>query len=235
MLSALVLNIGALAQPNLFARPKRAIAVLCLSGSTMSIESQGLNTPPPPASYAGDSGPPSGGASVSDVHHEQDARFICNICLDPAKDPVVTQCGHLYCWPCLFRWLNAHHRDCPVCKAGVSRENVIPIFIEGNKDDPRKKVTAAGGDMPSRPTGQRLLPQNLVGGEGGAQGQQVGDISFQGSFGFFPSLFGLQFLNFIPNNTGNTRPLTPDELHQEHLTRVLFAMGSVVLVCFLVF
>jgi hypothetical protein len=64
----------------------------------------------------------------------------------------------------------------------------------------------------------------------------MGSVSFQGSFGFFPSLFGLQFLNFIPNaNTDTTRPLTPDELHQEHLTRVLFAMGSVVLVCFLVF
>jgi len=22
-----------------------------------------------------------------------------------ARDPVVTLCGHLYCWPCLFRWV----------------------------------------------------------------------------------------------------------------------------------
>ena len=197
-------------------------------------ESQGLNSAPPPASYAGDSGP-SSSDGASGVH-ENDARFICNICLDPAKDPVVTQCGHLYCWPCLFRWLNAHHRDCPVCKSGVSRENVIPIFIEGSKDDPRMKVSAAGGNTPSRPTGQRLLPQNLAAGDmGGSPGQQVGHISFQGSFGFFPSLFGLQFLNFIPDNSDNTRALTSDEQHQEHLTRVLFAMGSVVVVCFLVF
>ncbi len=27
----------------------------------------------------------------------------CNICLELARDPVVTLCGHLYCWPCLFR------------------------------------------------------------------------------------------------------------------------------------
>ncbi|KAK2441252.1 RING/U-box superfamily protein [Trifolium repens] len=31
--------------------------------------------------------------------------YDCNICLDLAKDPVVTLCGHLFCWPCLYRWL----------------------------------------------------------------------------------------------------------------------------------
>ena len=204
----------------------------------MNIESQGLNVPPAPANYAGESGSPllDGASPPNAGIHEHDALFICNICLDPVKDPVVTQCGHLYCWPCLFRWLNAHHRDCPVCKSGVSRENVIPIFIEGNKEDPRKKIGAAGGDTPSRPLGQRLPTLNLAAGDAGGQGGQMGSVSFQGSFGFFPSLFGLQFLNFIPNaNTDTTRPLTPEELHQEHLTRVLFAMGSVVLVCFLVF
>jgi hypothetical protein len=31
------------------------------------------------------------------------AAFECNVCLELAKDPVVTLCGHLYCWPCLYR------------------------------------------------------------------------------------------------------------------------------------
>jgi E3 ubiquitin-protein ligase RNF5 len=30
--------------------------------------------------------------------------FECNICLELASEPVVTLCGHLYCWPCLYRW-----------------------------------------------------------------------------------------------------------------------------------
>ena len=37
--------------------------------------------------------------------------FQCNICLHSAKEPVVTLCGHLYCWPCLVglavRYLSA--------------------------------------------------------------------------------------------------------------------------------
>lgn len=37
------------------------------------------------------------------------AQFDCNICFDAAREPVVTQCGHLYCWQCLHQvnsWIN---------------------------------------------------------------------------------------------------------------------------------
>lgn len=27
---------------------------------------------------------------------EDDSRFVCNVCLDNVRDPVVTLCGHLY-------------------------------------------------------------------------------------------------------------------------------------------
>ena len=27
--------------------------------------------------------------------------FECNICLETANTPIVTQCGHLYCWECI--------------------------------------------------------------------------------------------------------------------------------------
>lgn len=28
--------------------------------------------------------------------------FECSICLEMAKEPVLTQCGHLFCWSCIF-------------------------------------------------------------------------------------------------------------------------------------
>src|SRR5579862_5295617 len=47
----------------------------------------------------------SGDEAVSLKQPKIKAQFECNICFDAARDPVVTQCGHLYCWPCLHRVL----------------------------------------------------------------------------------------------------------------------------------
>ena len=78
-----------------------------------------------------------------------DSRFSCNICFDEVVEPVVTRCGHLYCWPCLFQWLepgmrreereslgmsgvrSSHpsRRVCPVCKAECPISSVVPVYV----------------------------------------------------------------------------------------------------------
>jgi RING-type zinc-finger len=35
---------------------------------------------------------------------DDSAAFECNICYELSREPVVTYCGHLYCWPCLYRY-----------------------------------------------------------------------------------------------------------------------------------
>ncbi|KAI9122406.1 hypothetical protein K1719_007095 [Acacia pycnantha] len=83
--------------------------------------------------------------------------FDCNICLDLAKDPVVTCCGHLFCWPCLYRWLHMHSdaKECPVCKGELSYKNITPIYGRGNNNvqDPEEDPTLK---VPLRPPARRV-------------------------------------------------------------------------------
>lgn len=73
------------------------------------------------------------------------ACFDCNICLDFASDPVVTLCGHLYCWPCIYEWFRVQscsdeHLQCPVCKTELSDTSVVPLYGSGKtlpESDPK--------------------------------------------------------------------------------------------------
>ena len=103
----------------------------------------------------------------------QNVAFQCNICLDTAKNAVVSQCGHLFCWPCLHRWLETRpdKQECPVCKSRVNRDKVTPIYGHGvdSSKDPRN-------DTPPRPAGTQERSQshganfenpfNIFGGNG---------------------------------------------------------------------
>ncbi|KAL0350575.1 UNVERIFIED_CONTAM: E3 ubiquitin-protein ligase [Sesamum radiatum] len=101
------------------------------------------------------SAPESSSSSSGDGNEAGD--FECNICFDLARDPVITLCGHLYCWPCLYRWLRGHSQahECPVCKALIQEEKVIPLYGRGKAPtDPRSKPVP-GVEIPNRPAGQR--------------------------------------------------------------------------------
>lgn len=37
-----------------------------------------------------------------DNKENKESPFQCIICLETAKEPVVTKCGHLFCWPCIY-------------------------------------------------------------------------------------------------------------------------------------
>ncbi|VAH34289.1 E3 ubiquitin-protein ligase RMA1H1-like [Triticum dicoccoides] len=89
--------------------------------------------------------------------------FDCNICLDFAADPVVTLCGHLYCWPCIYEWLRpsvvsasganstSARQQCPVCKAALSADSLVPLYGRGGSS----KKSLDGMAIPRRPTVHR--------------------------------------------------------------------------------
>ncbi|KAH0719760.1 hypothetical protein KY284_004790 [Solanum tuberosum] len=72
--------------------------------------------------------------------------FDCNICLDSAHDPVVTLCGHLYCWPCIYKWLQVENSapgseetpTCPVCKSHISNSSLVPLYGRGTSSEERR-------------------------------------------------------------------------------------------------
>ncbi|KAM0859511.1 hypothetical protein ACQ4PT_047144 [Festuca glaucescens] len=86
--------------------------------------------------------------------------FECNICFELPQEPIVTLCGHLFCWPCLCKWLRIHSHSpkCPVCKAAVKEDKLVLLYGSGkDRVDPRSKNNVPGdvADITYRPTGQR--------------------------------------------------------------------------------
>ncbi|MCL7021772.1 hypothetical protein MKW94_014692 [Papaver nudicaule] len=100
----------------------------------------------------------SSGSGIDIDGNGNDINFGCDICLDWAQDPVVTPCGHLFCWPCLVKWLRVHSlsQECPTCQALVQEEKLVPIYGKGKASavDPRSK-SVPGIDIPNRPGAQR--------------------------------------------------------------------------------
>jgi RING-type zinc-finger len=112
---------------------------------------------------------------------DKDARFSCSICTDAVVEPVVTHCGHLYCWPCLYRWLepgmtpaernglmgltsvvlttpvyDASKRVCPVCRASCSVKRIIPIYVRSTEATPTAAASARYAASSSEPPPQRF-------------------------------------------------------------------------------
>lgn len=175
-------------------------------------ETQPLFPPPPGEAYTNECG--EGGNSGASVEQT----FDCNVCLEEVHEPVITQCGHLYCWPCLYRWLNTGHSTCPMCKAGISEENVIPLFTRGSEQDPRSKTAG----VPGRPNAHRPEVSSFGGGRQGAEttAQQMST-----AYGFFPSLFGLQFQKFARGD----EPAVGSE------REIIYCLIAIVFVCLIFF
>ncbi|CAM8920360.1 unnamed protein product [Rhodiola kirilowii] len=86
-----------------------------------------------------------------------EAFFDCNICLRKARDPVLTCCGHLYCWPCFYQLpdVGMDTKECPACKGEVKDTGIIPIY--GSSDKALKRDgNKSGVEIPPRPQAHRI-------------------------------------------------------------------------------
>ncbi|GAB2214940.1 hypothetical protein Droror1_Dr00019309 [Drosera rotundifolia] len=108
---------------------------------------------------------------------KDDRGFDCSICLGSVNDPVVTFCGHLFCWPCIYEWIKVqtlssekskNHPQCPVCKSNVSEKTLIPLYGGGlTKNVPKcMNHRLSIPERPASPTcsimaGSTLSPRQL--------------------------------------------------------------------------
>ncbi|KAJ1644112.1 hypothetical protein J3B02_003847 [Coemansia erecta] len=185
-------------------------------------------------------------SSSAKMHNEANDEFSCNICFDTATDPVLTICGHLFCWSCLVQWLE-RSATCPVCKAGCDKDKVIPVYGRGKEEkDPRLNT-----NIPNRPAGQRPPPPPprqanqffgfdpfAVPGSFHTMGMARartpgGGTVFVGGLGFIPALMGFYSLSSsagAPNGAqgvnGNGQPVG----QQAFASRVFMMLAAMVLI-----
>ncbi|KAF4356541.1 hypothetical protein F8388_006285 [Cannabis sativa] len=135
--------------------------------------------------------------------------FECNICFELAQDPIVTLCGYLFCWPCLYKWLHHHSQSqelFPVCKALIQEEKLAPLYgRDKTQSDPRSK-SYSGIDISHRPASKR--PPTTP---------PMGNFTLATAFGgLIPSLFNMHFHGFPDATVYGTTSGFPYEFHSFH-------------------
>ena len=84
--------------------------------------------------------------------------FNCKICWQLAEDPVVTQCGHLFCWFCLCSWLKSFSKckECPVCRAIIAEDKLVPLYgTESERKEAKDLAPNSEKSIPNRPIAPR--------------------------------------------------------------------------------
>jgi len=71
---------------------------------------------------------------------------FCSICLDSYKNPRRTQCGHIFCYACIWEWKNEENyygvkkETCPLCRNKIGLLTRVNMKIKKNKKI-NKKIT----------------------------------------------------------------------------------------------
>lgn len=97
-----------------------------------------------------------GGGSSETLGSSSKHAFNCVICYGPASEPVVSFCGHLFCWKCCYEWISRQEVAgsepmCPLCKGALNTDRLIPIY--GTE---ASSASATAQFLPARPGAMRV-------------------------------------------------------------------------------
>lgn len=92
----------------------------------------------------------------------------CLLCHRRARSPVVTKCGHLFCYDCIMEHIGKSE-TCPACDEPVPGDSLIPIFGHGKQklEQNQRKTDNADhtdyrGDFNTLTIGQILTPRIVL-------------------------------------------------------------------------
>lgn len=109
---------------------------------------------------------------------ESDSVPTCPICMETAKIPQFTKCGHVFCWTCMLQQLHSTYstaQNCSVCTERVHRRDLRPAHflavshpIEGRSHPMQLVCLTTGSLFPRLP-----VPVGQTGGESSRNGSQA--------------------------------------------------------------
>ena len=68
----------------------------------------------------------------------------CSICLDDLKNPRKTQCNHIFCYKCVYNWINEKNyygeknNSCPLCRRNMGVLSRVNMKLKKNEKINRK-------------------------------------------------------------------------------------------------
>ncbi|KAJ0258529.1 Uncharacterized protein HA466_0073020 [Hirschfeldia incana] len=170
--------------------------------------------------------------------------FDCNICLEKAEDPILTCCGHLFCWGCFYQlpFIYLNIKECPVCDGEVTDTEVIPIYGNGDDDAAdggKTKREECGIRLPPRPNAKRVesIRQKII--NRGNNPFIPGPETLEHIRRTIDSIGGLQALaeghefgltNIVTTGGGgNSNRVVQNQQHQHNRLRVLSSIPGLVI------
>lgn len=80
-----------------------------------------------------------------------DQVFNCNICKSLALKPVITPCGHLFCWECFYiSSQNSREINCQVCDCELYLNEIVSLKVTQKKEK-GKVIELNDNKIPLRP------------------------------------------------------------------------------------
>ncbi|XP_017039764.1 uncharacterized protein LOC108087094 [Drosophila ficusphila] len=89
--------------------------------------------------------------------------YLCNTCHQFVRGGVITICGHVFCWVCLWPQVGGSvFPQCPHCFHNLTlHEDIVPFNGEGPKAEPNDNCMLAEPGAVPRPTGFYLCDQQF--------------------------------------------------------------------------